>query len=72
MGSLSRSGAILIALFGSFPILVFVTWMVWELFVYLNGGTPPDPSQAFKALFAGFAFALAAFTCLYACRSTRE
>jgi hypothetical protein len=70
MGSTSRGGAVLIALLGSMPITVFVTLIVWELFVYVNGGAAPDSLQTFQALFAGFAFGLAAFTCLYACRTT--
>lgn len=72
MGSTSRAGAIVVALFGSIPITVFVTLIVWELFVYINGGAAPDFFQVFQALFAGFAFGLAAFTCLYACRTIAE
>jgi hypothetical protein len=64
-----RSGAVLIALFGSIPIAVFVTLIVWELFAYVNGGAVPDSLQTFQALLAGFAFGLAAFSCLYACRT---
>jgi hypothetical protein len=70
MGSLPRSGAVLIALFGSIPIAIFVTLIVGELFVYVNGGAAPDSLQTFQALFAGFAFGLASFSCLYACRSS--
>ena len=72
MGSIPKGGAVLIALFASIPIAVFVALIVWELFVYVNGGAAPDSLQRFQALFAGFAFGLAAFTCLYACRTTAE
>lgn len=71
MGSLSRGGAILVALFGAIPITIIVTLIVWELFVYVNGGAALDPVQMFQALFAGFAFGLAAFTCLYAYRMAK-
>ena len=72
MGSMSRGGAVLVALLASIPIAVFVTLIVWELFVYVNGGAAPDSLQLFQALFAGLAFGLATFTCLYACRITAD
>ncbi len=65
MSSVSRSAAVLVALFGSIPLFFVLSLILWELYSAVNGGVALNATQSFQVLFAGFSFALAAFAFIY-------
>ena len=68
MGNVSRSAAVLVALFAAIPTTIILSLVTWELLLYANNGIALHSGQIFLAMFSGFSFGLAAFTFVYAAR----
>lgn len=58
----------MVALFAAVPTFIVFSLITWGLLLFVNSGIPLNSSQIFLAFFSGFSFALAAGTCIYACR----
>jgi uncharacterized YccA/Bax inhibitor family protein len=68
MDNVSRSAAVLVALFAAIPTTIILSLVTWELLLFANNGIALNSGQIFLAMFSGFSFGLAAFSFVYAAR----